>query len=138
MMRAFQKYWRIARGLHLSVEACVLDEAGRILMIRKKDAIWELPSGRVRDNENVEMALHRVLHDDAGIEVNAKPELSFICPEGRSGQCATYLVRRWHTLAVDATRDISFFPALSLPAATSETAAERIRRSLEGRTTSEV
>jgi ADP-ribose pyrophosphatase YjhB (NUDIX family) len=137
-MRAFQKYWRIARGLHLSVEACVLDEAGRVLMIRKRKGIWELPGDRVRDNENVEMALIRVLHHDAGIEVNSVPELSFICPEGTKGQCAAYVVRDWHKLAAATSRDTSFFPARSLPATTSDVAAERIRRSLEGRTTSEV
>ncbi len=137
--RAIQKYWRVVRGLHLTVEACVIDEAGRILMILNENGgSWELPQGIVHKSETLEAALRRVLHDIAGIEVNAKPELAFFYARGKDRQTGLCLVRHWRRLSASSSRGMSFFPAGALPAGAPPQAAERIRRSLEDRTNSEV
>jgi ADP-ribose pyrophosphatase YjhB (NUDIX family) len=136
--RAFQRYWRLVRGLSLFVEAYVIDDTGRILMVRQENGTsWECPRGMVRKNENVETALRRILMDIAGVEVNGKPELSFFSAEGRSGQTGLFIVRHWRPAPGNA-REVDFFPSHALPAGASHERAERIRRCLRDRTASEV
>ncbi|MFA5955780.1 NUDIX domain-containing protein [Hyphomicrobium sp.] len=137
--RAFQKYWRVVRGLRLAVDACVVDEAGRILMVRNESGgSWELPGGAVQKDENLETGLRRVLRSAAGIEVNGKPELSFFYAPDKSGQTGVYVVRHWRPHPGPAPRKTSFFHTARLPSGICPLAAERIRRSLRDRTASEV
>ncbi|WP_409562553.1 NUDIX domain-containing protein [Hyphomicrobium sp. MC8b] len=137
--RVFQKYWRVARGLNLSVEACVIDEAGRTLMVQNESgSTWELPVGLVHNSENLEAALRRVLREVAGIEVNGQPDLSFFYARGKNEQTGVYLVRRWRRVTALSTREVGFFPIESLPPDTGAQTAERIRRSLEDRMAPEV
>lgn len=137
--RAFQRYWRIARGLHLSVEACVIDEADRILMIvDESGGTWELPAGTVRSGETAEFAMRRVLRVEADTEVNGHPELAFFYATGRNGQTAVFAVRHWRPLSAAPGGRIRFFPADGLPAGVSTATGERIRRCLGHRTKSEV
>lgn len=139
IVRAVQKYWRVVRGLHLSVEACVIDEAERTLMVRNENGgTWELPWGIVHKNENLETALRRLLSELAGIEVNADPELSFFYARSKTEQTGLYLVRHWHQADTSASRETHFFPASALPPDVAPKLAGRIRRSLDHRTASEV
>lgn len=139
MARAFQKYWRVVRGLRLSVEACVIDAAGRPLMVRNENGgTWELPAGIVQNSEDLEMALRRVLREMAGIEVNGKPELSFFHADARNAQTGLYLVRDWRQPAAPVSPEARFFPLSALPQDINPEVAERIRRSVEDRTASEV
>lgn len=137
--RAFQRYWRLTRGLRLAVEACVLDEAGRTLMVRDgAGSGWSLPKSGVHKGETLELALRRVLRDIAGIEVNSKPDLSRFYSEGKDRQTGIYVLRDWRRLSSPVSQEISFFGLGSLPLGATPEAAERIRRSTEGRTISEV
>lgn len=137
--RVFQTYWRVARGLNLSVEACVVDEAGRALMVQNESgSTWELPTGSVHKSENLETALRRVLREVAGIEVNGKPDLSFFYAREKNRQTGVYLVRHWRSVTVPTARDRRFFPLRSLPPGTGTQTAERIRRSVEDRMAPEV
>jgi ADP-ribose pyrophosphatase YjhB (NUDIX family) len=139
IVRAVQKYWRAVRGMHLSVEACVVDEAERTLMVRNESGgTWELPWGMVHRNENLEKALRRLLREVGGIEVNADPELSFFYARSKREQTGLYLVRHWRRAGAPAPREMRFFPASALPPDAAPKAAGRIRRSLDHRTTSEV
>ena len=141
--RAFQQFWRLMRGMYLDVEACVIDEAGRILMVRKEaGGTWSLPASTVRNGENLETALRRLMRDVAGIEVNSKPELRGFYTEspytenpGR--QTGIYVVRNWQQLSAPATFETRFFAPASLPAGVTKPAAERISRLVEGRTISQ-
>ncbi|HML30353.1 MAG TPA: NUDIX domain-containing protein [Hyphomicrobium sp.] len=127
------------RGLRLSVEACVIDEAGRSLMVRNENGgTWELPAGIVHNSEDLEMALRRVLREVAGIEVNGKPELSFFHARAENAQTGLYLVRDWRQPTAPVFPEARFFPLSSLPQDASPEVAERIRRSVEDRTASEV
>ncbi|SFV27959.1 ADP-ribose pyrophosphatase YjhB, NUDIX family [Hyphomicrobium facile] len=154
--RAFQQYWRFTRGIYLSVEACVIDDAGRTLMVRQdENGGWNLPATTAQNGETLETAVRRGLRDIAGIEVNAKPELrgfyagirdrrtGQISPRGERGQTGLYVVRDWRRLSIPntpatSTPATSFFPLGSLPAGLPPMTAERIRRSHEGRTISQV
>jgi ADP-ribose pyrophosphatase YjhB (NUDIX family) len=135
----FQRYWRMTRGLRLAVEACVIDEAGRALMVRDgASSGWRLPKGAVHKGEALGAALRRVLQDLAGIEVNSKPELSCFYAEGPDQQTGIFVVRDWQHLSSPASPEISFFGLGSLPPDAAPEVAERIRLSAEGRTISEV
>ncbi len=136
---AFQRLWRVTRGLHLAVEACVVDEAGKTLMIRDGgNGGWSLPKGAVHNGETLELALSRVLRDTAAIEVNSKPQLSFFYAEGRHWQTGLYVVRDWRQRSAPASVEMNFFGPTSLPLDSAPETAERIRRSAESRTISEV
>ncbi|MBS0232985.1 MAG: NUDIX domain-containing protein [Proteobacteria bacterium] len=137
--RAFQQYWRVARGLHLFAEACVLDKGGRVLMIENENGgSWELPAGRVLKDETLETALRRILRDASGIEVNGKPELAFFYACREDHQTGVFTVRNWREVSSTNFREKRFFSPDSLPPGTAPGIAERIRRCLEHRTTSEV
>lgn len=139
VVRAFQRYWRLVRGLSLSVEGCVVDEAGCVLMVREENGgNWELPRGNVRENENLESALRRVLREAAGIEVNGQPQLSFFHAAGANGQTGSYLVRNWRPITGWEGEPRRFFPEKALPGDTAGEQAERIRRLLQDRTISQV
>ena len=137
--RAFQKYWRVTRGFRLSVEACVIDEAGRTLMIRDENGVsWKLPEGTVRKNENLETALRCILRDGAAIEVNGTPELVVFYSIGQSEQRGVYFVRQWRQSLAETGREMRFFPLDELPAGINPETCARIRRLVEGRTISQV
>jgi ADP-ribose pyrophosphatase YjhB (NUDIX family) len=136
--RAFQRYWRLARGLKLSAEACVIDEADRALMVRDGANGWSLPKSPVHKGETLETALRRLLRDIVGIEVNSKPELSCFYADGNDRQTGLYVVRHWQRLSARTSPEIGFFALDSLREATAPKMAERIRRSTEGRTISGV
>jgi ADP-ribose pyrophosphatase YjhB (NUDIX family) len=139
VVRAFQRYWRLVRSLNLSVEGCVVEEAGCVLMVRAESGgNWVLPRGNVRANENLESALRRVLRDAAGVEVNGRPQLSFFHASGQNGQTGFYLVRNWRPLPAWDGEARRFFPAKDLPDGTAGQQAERISRLLQDRTISQV
>lgn len=139
IVRAFQRYWRLVRGLRLFVEAHIIDESGRVLMVQEENGgSWEWPRGTVQKNENLEAALRRILRDVAGVEVNAKPELAFFYAQSRDGQTGLFIVRHWRQMPGARGREVAFFPSQELPAGVSQERAERIRRSLRDRTASEV
>lgn len=136
--RAFQQYWRLTRGVYLDVEACVIDEADRILLVRKAaDGAWSLPASTVRNGENLETALRRLMRDVAGIEASSKPELRGFHTESPDRQTGIYVVRNWQRLSAPPTFQTGFFAPASLPAGVTKPAAERISRLVEGRTISQ-
>jgi ADP-ribose pyrophosphatase YjhB (NUDIX family) len=137
--RAFQQYWRVARGYLVSVEACVIDEAGNALMVRNENgANWNLPGGRVRQGEDFETALRRTLAEIAGIDVNDDPELIFFYAVGEREQRGVYLVRNWRQSQLRAAGEMRFSSLESLPAGVDPEVSARIRRLVEGRTIPQV
>ncbi|WP_045838088.1 NUDIX domain-containing protein [Hyphomicrobium sp. 99] len=136
--RAFQQYWRLTRGVYLNVEAFVMDEAGRILLVREEvGGKWSLPASTVQKGESLETALRRLIRDAAGIEVNSKPELRGFYAESRSRQTGMYVIRNWQPHSVPGTLEMNFFAPYALPADVTKPAAARISRLVEGRTISQ-
>jgi len=63
----------------LPVQACVgavvLDDAGRLLLVRRRNApgrgLWSVPGGRVEPGESLAEAVEREVHEETGLVVRA-------------------------------------------------------------------
>src|SRR5205085_10392540 len=74
--RAMHVYWWFARGMTLGVRALVVDESGRIFLVKLSYVRgWHLPGGGVETGETVLDALIRELAEEGNIEPTAPPSL---------------------------------------------------------------
>src|SRR5882672_4117922 len=74
--RVLHLYWRFARGLTLGVRALVIDEKGRVFLVKHSYVSgWHLPGGGVETGETVIDALVRELAEEGNIEPTAPPAL---------------------------------------------------------------
>jgi ADP-ribose pyrophosphatase YjhB (NUDIX family) len=72
--RAVRLYWRICKPRTLGVRAIVLDESGRVALVRHTYTDqWYLPGGGVKKGESFETALHRELKEEVALS-NARIE----------------------------------------------------------------
>src|SRR5271156_7057842 len=74
--RGFHLYWRMSRGLTLGVRGLVVDEAGRIFLVKHTYVRgWYLPGGGVEPGETLLDALARELKEEGNIELVEQPQL---------------------------------------------------------------
>jgi 8-oxo-dGTP pyrophosphatase MutT (NUDIX family) len=74
--RGFHLYWRMSRGLTLGVRGLVVDEAGRIFLVKHTYVPgWHLPGGGVEPGETVLDALARELKEEGNIDLLEPPAL---------------------------------------------------------------
>jgi 8-oxo-dGTP pyrophosphatase MutT (NUDIX family) len=74
--RGFHLYWRMSRGLTLGVRALVVDEAGRIFLVKHTYVPgWYLPGGGVEPGETLLDALVRELKEEGNIDLIEPPAL---------------------------------------------------------------
>jgi len=133
--RTLHLYWRFARGLTLGVRAAVLDDAGRVFLIRHTYVRgWHLPGGGVEAGETALAALKRELFEEALIELAAEPPLHgvyFNARVSRRDHVLFYVVRDFRMVGTKTPdREIAeaeFFPLHSLP----EGATPATRRRLD-------
>jgi 8-oxo-dGTP diphosphatase len=60
--------------LHSVVVGCLVRNASNaVLLIRHHKRGWEIPQGRVEIGENLIDALHREVHEEAGVEIERGP-----------------------------------------------------------------
>lgn len=72
--------------------ACLLDEAGRLLVVRKRGTgIYMLPGGKIEETESPMQALLRELHEELGLSV----EHSELEPLGHFGSRAANEPDHW-------------------------------------------
>jgi len=140
--RGLQGFWRLARGLKLGAEACVVNDDSQVLLVRAgQGSSWCLPLGIVCQGETLEGAMRGSLHDAYGIEVTSKPELIWIYVEdghGPTDQTGLFVVRQWRQIGRPSSGTFAFFSLNALPKDIAPQTAARIRQALEGSTRSEV
>src|SRR3954471_16292478 len=74
--RGLHIYWRFARGLTLGARALVVDESGRIFLVKHSYVSgWHIPGGGVEPGETVLQALTRELAEEGNIVPTAPPRL---------------------------------------------------------------
>lgn len=128
------KYWRWRRGLTLGVRGIVIDGEGRVLLVRHTYSPgWILPGGGVEFSESLESSLARELDEEAGVAMDAPPELIGIYDNREifpGDHVAIYAVRRWHRTRVPEPNieiaETGFFDPDALPEPTNAGARRRI------------
>jgi len=134
-------YWRFARGLTLGVRALVVDEQGRILLVKHSYVSgWHLPGGGVEADETLLDALARELMEETGVELAAPPVLHgvyFNRRASRRDHVALFVVRQFRQVRVPVpNHEIvahGFFAADALPERTTPATRARLAEVLEGR-----
>ncbi len=144
--RVFHTYWRFSRGLTLGVRGLVLDEQGRVFLIKHSYvAGWHLPGGGVEIGESLATALARELREEGNIELIGAPELFAVYWNrrvARRDHVALYVVRSFRQSAPpQPNREIvahGFFAPNALPDGTTTSTRARLSEVLESRSAAEI
>ena len=133
LRRIMHSYWRFSRAMTLGVRAVVIDEKGRVLLVKHSYVRgWQLPGGGVEAGETVREALARELREEANLELTAAAQLHgifFNQRVSRRDHVAVFVIRAFRQLG-DPVPDYEivahgFFAPDALPDDT--TAATRAR-----------
>jgi 8-oxo-dGTP pyrophosphatase MutT (NUDIX family) len=138
--RLLHVYWRFARAMTLGVRALVIDEQGRIFLVKHSYVLgWHLPGGGVETGETLEQAVVRELREEGNIEVTESPRLHGIYYNDRVSRrdhVALYVIRAFRQRATPVPdREIvghGFFAIDRLPNDTSAGTRARIVEVLDG------
>jgi 8-oxo-dGTP pyrophosphatase MutT (NUDIX family) len=138
--RVLHTYWRFARGMTLGVRALVVDEAGRVFLVKHSYASgWHLPGGGVEHGETILDALIRELAEEGNIEPTAPPRwhgFFFNDRVSRRDHVAVFVVERFRQIAPPVPdREIvahGFFALDRLPEDTTAPTRARIIEALGG------
>jgi len=143
--RALHAYWRFGRAMTLGVRALVIDEEGRIFLVKHSYVSgWHLPGGGVEAGETLSQALARELREEGNIEMMAPPQLHglfFNSRASRRDHVAVFVVRDFRQSAAPVPdREIiqhGFFAVDALPNDTTAATRARIIEILGGAPVSE-
>ena len=103
LRRVLHTYWRFQRGMTLGVRGLVVDEAGRIFLVKHSYVRgWHLPGGGVERGETMLDALIRELAEEGNIEPTGPPRLHGMFFNGRVSRrdhVAVYVLRDFRQTA---------------------------------------
>jgi ADP-ribose pyrophosphatase YjhB (NUDIX family) len=129
-----QRWFRLTRSMTVGVRGMVIDESGKILLIRPSypSVLWLLPGGGLERGETAREALARELEEEAAVRVKGVPQLfGFYSQEKefRGDHVILYVVREFElgTFAPSLEiREAGFFDQKNLPTGTSQGTRRRI------------
>ena len=91
--------WRLFRPTTVGVRALVIDDDGRVLLVRHSyTAGWYLPGGGVARGESVIEGLRRELMEEVGIQLLGTPRLLGMYSstlEGKTDHIGVFVVNEW-------------------------------------------
>ena len=145
LRRLLHVYWRFARAMTLGVRALVIDEDGRIFLVKHSYVSgWHLPGGGVEAGETLIQAIARELREEGNIEMRAPPRLHGIFFNNRASRrdhVALFVVRAFRQMAAPVPNGEiiahGFFAADALPNDTTAATRARIVEVLGGAPVSE-
>lgn len=138
MTPLFRFYWRRTRAMTLGVRGLVIDEQGRICLVRHSYIEgWHLPGGGVEAGEDVTHALARELAEEAGVAVSEPPRLAGLFRNRgfRGDHVALFHVTRWTPCAPrndGEITDIVWVSPEELPEAATPATRRRIAEFVRG------
>jgi ADP-ribose pyrophosphatase YjhB (NUDIX family) len=140
LRRLMHVYWRFARAMTLGVRALVIDENGRVFLVRHSYVSgWHLPGGGVEAGETLVQAVARELREEGNIEVTAPPQLHGMFYNNRASRrdhVALFVVRAFRQAAAPVPdreiRATGFFALDALPKETTASTRARIAEVLGG------
>jgi 8-oxo-dGTP pyrophosphatase MutT (NUDIX family) len=144
--RVLHFYWRFARAMTLGVRALVIDDHGRIFLIKHSYISgWHLPGGGVEAGETLRQALARELREEGNIELTGPPQFQgmfFNIRVSRRDHVALFVVRAFfQPVMPKPNHEIvghGFFALEALPNDTSAATRARIAEVLGGAPVSEL
>ena len=131
---------RITRPLTLGVRAIVLDDDGRVFLVRHSYVPgWHFPGGAVEVGETLRDALVREVREEGAIEALGEPELHgifFNRSVSRRDHVAVYVVRAFRRIGPRPADweivETGFFPSGALPEGTTTATRARLDEVLHG------
>jgi ADP-ribose pyrophosphatase YjhB (NUDIX family) len=103
LRRVLHLYWRFARAMTLGVRALVIDDSGRIFLVRHSYVSgWHLPGGGVEAGETITQAIARELREEGNIDISEPPRLHgvfFNDRDSRRDHVALFVVRAFRQSA---------------------------------------
>lgn len=138
---ALHRYFLLTRSMTLGVRGVVVDEEGRVLLVRHGYLPgWHLPGGGVEIGETLLVALGREVWEEGGVRIVGEPHLHGVFLNeklGRRDHVAVYVIRDFIWEGAPApTREIresGFFAVAALPAGTTAATRARLAETLDER-----